>query len=142
MPRIVLASALLLAFAAVSLGLTPAPQQAKAPSPAPAPQTREPNPIIQLAKKLNERVDYDGIDDNKATLLDVLAQLHDKFKLSFEVNEMAFKAEGTEDVLSTPVAGRPIPKMHDVKLATVLKRVLSRVPIQSGITFIIREDGV
>jgi hypothetical protein len=65
------------------------------------------------------------------------------------VNERAFEAEkppGGDDevtnVLSTLVAKRRLPKMTGVRLSTVLKKILSRVPSQSGATFVVRPDHI
>jgi hypothetical protein len=141
MLRISIVAGLLMAFAVISHGLISTPNRAHGSDPMPQ-QTKGPNPIIQLAKKLNERVDYDGINDKAATLQYALDQFRDKYKLAVDVNEAAFEAEGIENVLEAPVANKPIPKMQGVKLATALKRVLSRIKNQSGATFVIREDGV
>ncbi len=95
---------------------------------------------LELRDKLGQTVDFEGLDDNKATLLDALDLLRTRYKLTFDVNESAFKAEGVEDPLSKPVADRPIPKMFGVSLATVLNKILSRVPTTSGATYIIRRN--
>jgi hypothetical protein len=138
MRRVFIASSLLLAFAAISLGLASARYQAQGSDPTPQ-QAKGPNRIIQLAKKLNERVDYAGIDDPKTSLQEALDEFRDKHNLTCDVNDAAFEVEGIKDVMHVAVATKPIPRMRGVKLETALKRVLSRIP---GTTYVIREDGV
>ena len=58
------------------------------------------------------------------------------------MNEAAFKAEGVEDVLSFNVAEKPIPKMVNAQLTMVLKKILSRVPVECGVTYILRGQCV
>lgn len=181
---------------------------------APAAQAQEPHPIVLLAKKLAEPVDFPGIDDPAMTLQEALEMLAKRYSLQFDVNEKAFHNEagpgaaaqaprsGSDDVFfvvagdkpvppgkpgpgarpdpagkpapgdkpSTPgkaappgksappvpqaarapaegvlgclVATRPIPKMSQVRLETVLKKILARVPSASGATYVLRRDGI
>ncbi len=161
---------------------------------APDAQAKEPHPVVQLAKKLAEPVDFPNIDDPKVTLQEVLELLTEKFGVRFDINERAFQFEmggaasaaprgGTDislvfaddkpaspgkpgaadkpappgkpasppppsangpagEVGSTPVATKPIPKMTRVRLATVLKKILERVPSPSGATYVLRRDGI
>src|SRR5262249_13151667 len=76
------------------------------------------------------------------TLQEVLDFLADRYDLTFDVNEAAFRAEMVEDVLGKPVAEKAIPKMYNVSLETVLRKILARVPSVSGATYIIRRDVV
>jgi hypothetical protein len=50
--------------------------------------------------------------------------------------------EGNNDVAKTEVANPTIPAMKNVRLATVLRKVLARVPSTSGATFLVRRDGI
>jgi len=161
---------------------------------APATEAKEPHPVVQLAKKLAEPVDFPGIDDPKATLQEVLEFLAQKNGVRFDINEKAFQAEmgglagvkaprrgdpdlalvladdkpaqpgkpgpadkpkppskapapppaaaNAGDIASTPVAEKPIPKMTHVRLSTVLKKILERVPSMSGATYVLRRDGI
>ncbi len=105
---------------------------------APAPPAQEPLPA-----KFSKRVKFEGIDDPKATLSNALDQLARQFDLTFDVNEKAFKFEQVMDVLKTEVANpSPIPPMKNVRLDTVLRKVLSRVPVPSGATYLLRGDHV
>jgi hypothetical protein len=105
---------------------------------APAPPAPEP-----LAAKFSKRVKFEGIDDPKATLSDALDKLAKQFDLTFDVNEKAFKFEQVMDVLKTEVANpNPLPPMKNVRLDTVLRKLLGRVPVPSGATYLIRQDHV
>src|SRR5262249_46023086 len=65
-----------------------------------------------------------------------------RFDLTVDVNEAALKAEMVEDVLAKPVAEKPIPKMINVSLDTVLRKILARIPSTSGVTYLIRRDTI
>ncbi|HZT82485.1 MAG TPA: VWA domain-containing protein, partial [Gemmataceae bacterium] len=105
-----------------------------------------PESLTRLRKKLVEVVNFDGFDDPKLTLEGALEYLADRYDVTIEVLEPAFKAAGYVDksVLSEPVATTPIPKMRGVTLATVLRKVLARVPTPPGkeATFLIRRDHI
>ena len=110
---------------------------------APAAEAKEPHPIVQLAKKLAQPVDFPGAEaDPKLTLEEALDKLAANYGVKFDVNDAAFKAEMVEDVLAKPVAERPIPKMSRVSLDKVVRKVLARIPAQSGVTYVIRRDGI
>jgi hypothetical protein len=105
---------------------------------APAPPAQEPLPA-----KFSRRVKFEGIDDPKTTLGDALDKLAKQFDLTFDVNEKAFKFEQVMDVLKTEVANpNPIPPMKNVRLDTVLRKLLGRVPVVSGATYLLRENHV
>jgi hypothetical protein len=95
-----------------------------------------------LATKLKQPVKFNGIEDPKTTVAEALDLLASHYDLQFDVNEEAFKEDGTADVLTGLVAERPIPKMTNVSLETVLRKVLSHVPAQSGTTYILRRNVV
>jgi RNA polymerase sigma factor (sigma-70 family) len=114
--------------------------------PAPAPAVIAPamsRRTLELRDKPASPVKFDGWEnDPKSTLQEALDHLADRFDLTFDVNEAAFKAEMVEDVLAKPVAKKPIPKMINVRLETVLRKILARIPARSGATFLIREDTI
>ncbi|MFO0928549.1 MAG: hypothetical protein U0736_16250 [Gemmataceae bacterium] len=94
---------------------------------------------------------YGGIDDPKTTLYEALDQLQrgQLTKLpggrdvTIEVNEKAFRFEALNDVLKTEIATpNPIPAMDTVTVATVLKRILARIPVPSGATYILRPNTI
>jgi hypothetical protein len=98
---------------------------------------------VPLAARLKQPVDFKGLEaDPKMTFEEALAKLGSDYGLQFDVNETAFKEEQVEDVLSKPVAERPIPKMGNVRLEAVLRKLLARVPSQSGATYILRRDVI
>jgi hypothetical protein len=105
-----------------------------------------PKRMLQLRDKLSETVDFGGFDDPKMTLQDALEYLTDRYDLSFDVLEPAFRAAGYTDksVLQEPIAAQPIPKMRGVSLATVLRKILSRITTPAGqeATYIIRRDQI
>jgi hypothetical protein len=102
---------------------------------APAPPAQEP-----LTAKFSRRVKFDGITDPKTTLVDALDQLARQFDLTFEVNEKAFRFEQVEDVLKQNIA--PMRPMKNVRLDTVLRKLLGQVQAVSGATYLLREDHV
>jgi hypothetical protein len=107
-----------------------------APPPAPAPALP-----VSLSQKLSQRVEFDGINDPRTTLdaaLDKLAKLSD---VTFEINSMAFEMDQLKEVGRAPVAETPIPPMRNT-LATVLRKILRRVPAPSGTTYLIRRDVI
>jgi tetratricopeptide (TPR) repeat protein len=101
---------------------------------------------LELRNRLSETVDFDGFIDPKMTLQDALDILADRYDLSFHVLEFAFRTAGYGDksVLYEPIAAQPIPKMRGVSLATVLRRILSRIATPPGqeATYIIRRDQI
>src|SRR5262249_39267029 len=94
------------------------------------------------ATKLKTVIKFDGFDDPKMALQDALEYLADRFEINFDVNEAAFGAEDCSTVLATEIAKRPVPKMHNVTLGQVLRKVLSRVKAPSGATYVLRDDRV
>jgi RNA polymerase sigma factor (sigma-70 family) len=100
----------------------------------------EPPRDLELVEALKRRVKFNGADDPKATLSEVLDILSNRFNLTFSVNAKAFADESIADVLKYEVANpNPLPPMH-ARLDTILRQVLSRVPSESGATWIIRND--
>jgi tetratricopeptide (TPR) repeat protein len=97
---------------------------------------------FELQKLLATPVHFEGLDDPKTTLLEALDALAKKYQVTFDVNEKAFKFENVMDVLKTEVAQpNPIPPMKTT-LATVLRKILARVPVGSGATWLIRRDVI
>jgi RNA polymerase sigma factor (sigma-70 family) len=96
-----------------------------------------------LIDRLTSTVQFEGYDDPKMTLQDALDHLADRYDLAFRVDEAAIASDGLEvNVLNEPITGaRPILKMRDVRLETVLRTILERLPAgRSGITYIVRRD--
>jgi len=98
-----------------------------------------------LPAKLASRVSINGYDDPRTTLQDALDNLSDKFDVRFEVEEIPFRAvAGDRSISNEPVATTPIPRMNDVKLETVIRKILARLPSVSGkeATYMIQGDTV
>jgi hypothetical protein len=105
---------------------------------APVAVKAEPNIVDRLAR----RIDFAGIDDPKATLREALELLGKNSGLAFDVNEAAFKSESIENVLSREFGEQHIPKMKNVTVERVLRKLLSRIPSASGATFMIRREAI
>jgi hypothetical protein len=101
-----------------------------------------PRPEEEAHAKLAKKVKFPGYEDRRTTLSEALEDLGKKYDLSFEINERAFVHEGIKDVGKTEVADRdPIPAMN-APLETVLKKILARIPVTSGATYLIRRDQI
>jgi hypothetical protein len=103
-------------------------------------------PIEERARNLRDKlassVEYDGCEDTKATLAELLDQFARLYNLSFTVDEFAFKVEGVADVLKQEVVkNRSIPRMKTT-LHNVLRKVLDRVEGTSMVMYIIRRDEI
>jgi hypothetical protein len=111
--------------------------------PAPAKPVK-PNRIRQMQDALDHTIDYGGTNDPKASLGEMLDEFATQYDLTFDVNDRAFEADGIAEgeILRIPIALRPLPKMSGVRLSTLLTKVLSRVPAQSGATFVVRTDRI
>jgi hypothetical protein len=112
---------------------------------APAPAKKEAAKPLSLPAKLAMRINFDGLDDPRTTLQDALDKLSDQFGVRFDVEEIAFKAAlGDKSVLAEPVAQTAIPKMKDVALDTVIRKVLARIPSQPGreAAYVLQGDSV
>lgn len=115
--------------------------ESKAHVPLPAVSDKN-QPLRSLRDRLMQSVDYPGLDDSRATLSDALDMVSKRYNLTFDLNEKAFEMDNLKDVARTPVADpTAIPPMH-VALATVLRKILRRVPTESGTTFLIRRDHI
>jgi hypothetical protein len=102
-----------------------------------------PPPPQPLTARLLRAVKFDGIVDGRATLGDTLDRLAKQYDLTFDVNEKAFTEDSVQDVLKTDITQPgPLPPMKNVRLATVLRKVLSRVPAGSGATWTLRDDRI
>jgi hypothetical protein len=140
MSRLLFLTAVLVGLFGVACSWSAAPPD-KAEKPREARPAVRPLPTRAPVEILLQTVDFPGADDPKTNLAEVLEMLHKNHKLVTRVNERAFKAESVNDVLNTTVAEQPIPPMR-ATLARVLQRVLSRVPVSSGATYMVREDSV
>src|SRR5262249_49605746 len=102
--------------------------------------------VVPKARELNaslkKEVQFNGADDPRLTLVELLDQLAKIYGVAFDVNERAFKFDNLNDVLRMPIAqDGPIPPMQ-ATLGTVLTKVLSRIPVPHGATFLIRNNHI
>jgi hypothetical protein len=104
-----------------------------------APMPKQPPSMVQ---KVNQRANFDGVNDPKATLNDVLDKLSKLYDVSFDINEIAFKLDGIMEVGATEVALPPIPAMKNVQIERVLRKILGRVPAPSGAGYSVRGDRI
>jgi hypothetical protein len=88
------------------------------------------------------RADFPGFDDPKTTLQEALDAIGSLYGVQFDVNEKAFKFEGLDDVLKKEVVTNPIPEMKNVRLDVLLSRILKRLTLQSGASYLVRRDGI
>jgi RNA polymerase sigma factor (sigma-70 family) len=95
---------------------------------------------FELRDILAKTIDCAGYDDPKSTLQEVLEQLGKIHRITFDVNEKAFKAEKVKEVLKFEVANPPIPPMK-TSLGAVLRKVIERIPDVQA-TFLIRKDVI
>ncbi len=108
-----------------------------APPPAAAPV-----PPLSMPQKLAQRVTFNGIDDPKATLREALDKLSNLYDVTFDINDKAFKFENLMDVDKTEIATpNALPAMN-VRLSTVLRKILSRIPVPSGAVYCVRTDHI
>jgi RNA polymerase sigma factor (sigma-70 family) len=108
---------------------------------APAQEKHKGRRDLAMRDALRGEIKFDGMDDPKSTLQDVLDRLRDIYNLPFDVNEKAFKEEHIDDVLRTEVAKPAIPPMTGT-LDMVLRKILSRINVPSGATYLIRRGYI
>jgi RNA polymerase sigma factor (sigma-70 family) len=98
---------------------------------------------LEMVARLAQPIEFNGWDaDDKMTLQEGLSFLADRYDLTFDVNEEAFRAAGVEDVLAEVIAKKPVPKMRNVRLEMILRKVLARLPAKAAATYVIRDDVI
>jgi RNA polymerase sigma factor (sigma-70 family) len=96
----------------------------------------------ELQRGLTQPIKFNGLEDPKTPLSEALDQLAMRYHLAFNVNEEAFKQDNLTDVLKCEIVAKsPIPGMN-TDLANILRKMLARVPVDSGATFLIRRDHI
>jgi hypothetical protein len=132
MSRVFAVTGLIAVLTLAVVWAAPAPPQPPAKLPA----------AFRLADALTRDVEYGGIDDPKTSLAEALDMISKRYDVPIHVNETAFQASNLQDVLKTEItADRPIPAMK-ARLGTVIRKVLSRVPADSGAAITLRRDGI
>lgn len=105
-----------------------------------APTPKQPSSIAQ---KVNQRSNFDGIDDTRTTLNDALEKISKMYEVSFDINDNAFESEQLKDVRHMPIADpAPIAAMKGVRLSRLLHTILRRIPAPSGATYTVRDDRI
>ncbi len=91
-------------------------------------------------------VDFPGFDDPKLTLQDALEYLANRYDLAFDVDEKAFGQkfgkDGQGSVLTEEIAKTPLPPARNARLDNVIRKILVRIDVPSGATYLIRRDHV
>lgn len=95
-----------------------------------------------LVDRLTKTADFKGFEGPKTTLGDALEQLAQLYDVDFEINDRAFKPEQVMDVARTEIAQPAIPPVKRATLERVLRKVLDRIPVPSGATFLVRRDCI
>jgi RNA polymerase sigma factor (sigma-70 family) len=136
------------AFTAPGTAAAPAPSKAAAKVPAvedKKPAAAEPMPLtrgMELAQALDQGVTFKGFDDPKTTLAEALDLFSKIYNVTFDVDEKAFAKENIADVLKTEFAANsPMPEIR-APLRFVIKKLIDRLPAESGATFVIRKDMI
>jgi hypothetical protein len=131
---------LLLPLAVIAAALTWSAAADKPQPPSEAKPADKAGPSV--AERLARRIDMPGIDDPDTTLGDALDKLAKASGLAFDVNDKAFAEEQLENnVLSKPI-GAAVPAMKNVTAERALLRLLARLPVPSGTTFLVRRESV
>jgi hypothetical protein len=138
------------AVLAAMIGMSVSYGQRGSPRPQPG-STDKANPKVESDKPLADndpaaalahRARFPGINDPKATLEDGLQFLTKTYHVTFDINDRAFKSEGIADVAHSEIFLAELPAADNVRLDVILKRILRRVPVPSGATFMVRSDGI
>jgi hypothetical protein len=94
-----------------------------------------------LRDLLYSPVKFNGFDDPETKFSEAFEYLQRAYNIAISVNEKAFKAEELDDVLNAKIE-KELPKMTNVSLSTVLRKVLERIPSASGAMWFARGDQV
>jgi hypothetical protein len=94
------------------------------------------------ADRLQQSIKFPGFNNPNTPLQEALDVLSELGKIDIDVDEDAFKVEGLNDVLKSSVAEKPIRKSERIRLDRALRRVLDRIPVPSGATYLLRKDGI
>ncbi len=95
--------------------------------------------------KINKRVNFNGADDPKLTLGELLDHLATQYDIVIDVNERAFRSgtDDLKDVTKFPlIESAPIPPMKNARFEMVLRKHLDRLPNATGATFTVRRDHI
>lgn len=93
----------------------------------------------ELRQSLGQTIQFNGIDDAKATLRDALDLISKRYNLTFDINEEAFKRAEIAEVGKVEIFPTPMPAMQ-AKMEDVLRKILSRLSPKAA--FFIRGDAI
>jgi hypothetical protein len=102
-----------------------------------SPTAEQARRAAEVRKKLAATINFSGFDDPETKLDEALQHLTKLYDVTFEINDQAFRDEMIDSVADKAL-GKAIPKMNNVTVETVLRRLLARIPSTSGATFIVR----
>ncbi|MFO0929894.1 MAG: hypothetical protein U0736_23190 [Gemmataceae bacterium] len=114
-------------------GKAAAPPKDKAAPPARPDDTFEPLRGTALRQVLGETFDFHGVDDPKATLGDVLAQMTRKCGVQFDIHSNALVRGEGDNVVADPAVAPGTPLPMKTSLRNVLRQVLRQVDPQRPI---------
>jgi RNA polymerase sigma factor (sigma-70 family) len=110
--------------------------------------------LLTMRDKLAQPVDYPGLDDANATLIDVLDMVSKRYNIAYLINERAFRYESRINLIDSDAAEGvqrakiaediPVPAMK-TRLRTVLQTILSHVNLESPhseVMFLVRKDHI
>lgn len=126
-----------------TIQITVASAQAKRwAEPPPRPTAAMARRARDLKARLAKRVDFQGLNDPRATLSDVLVVLARKYELFFDINERAFRFDQLRNVDRMAVCEtQAIPAMKNVPLSKVLETILARIPAPSKAGYRVTPQG-
>jgi len=126
--------------ASVDVAVADAPREL--PDPATSKDREKPRPgerARQIRQQLSQYVTLDAIEPN-TPLKDAAEFISKKFKIPIDIDAQAFAAIGIVKVEETPVS---LPKMTDVRLGTVLRRLMRQVKGDTYVgAYVVRPDHV
>jgi hypothetical protein len=97
---------------------------------------------IAIQTLLTEAKKFKGFDDPKTTLQEALDALSKSQDVTIHINEKAFREEEVMGVQNTPIADpNSIPEFTGT-LSVMLGKLLAKVPVPSGATFLVRDDAI
>jgi RNA polymerase sigma factor (sigma-70 family) len=100
-------------------------------------------PFDEIRGTLRRTIDFQGFDDPKLSLLEALDNLSKRYQVQFSINEKAFRSEAVDlDAAATRIAEQQPIAPFKTSLHNVLNKVLARVPVPSGVVYLVRKDHV
>lgn len=95
---------------------------------------------LEIADKLDQRLDFPGYDDPKYTLAEALELLTKRWGVPVDINSRAFPEVNVEKY--QPFQDRPLPPSKNISLSRVLRKILDRLPSESPGIYVVRDEGI